>query len=77
MTEESWLTITEAAEATGYHRDHLRKLAKTEWRKPEGERAMKVRRLSGGDYLVYFPSLQEYIEHHAKGPYKQDDNGTS
>jgi hypothetical protein len=76
MSEETWLTTAEAAEATGYFRDHLRKLAYANWKKPENERVIKVRRLSGGDYLIYLPSLQDYIEHHGKGPYKRGDTTT-
>jgi hypothetical protein len=71
MGEETWLTTVEAAEVTGYHYDYLRKLAHANWVKPENERVIKVRRLSGGNYLLYLPSLEAYIEEHGKGPYKK------
>jgi hypothetical protein len=71
MSEEAWVTTTDAAEATGYYRDHIQKLARESLEKPENERVIKVRRLSNGIFLVYLPSLQEYIERYGKGPYKK------
>ena len=77
MSEETWLTVTEAAAVTGYYRTHLQKLAHANMNKPEDERLIKVRRLSTGAYLIYLPSLQAYIEQRGKGPYKKGDNGAS
>jgi hypothetical protein len=70
MSEEAWVTTTEAAEATGYYRDYVQRLARENFEKPENERAIRVRRSKGGAYLVFLPSLQAYIQEHGKGPYK-------
>lgn len=49
---ENWMTCAEAAAATGYNAEHVRRLAR------EGK--IKARR-AGNAYLVYLPSLRAYV----------------
>jgi hypothetical protein len=68
MTEEIWVDVTEAAEKTGYHRDYLLRLMGAQWKKPEGEREVQMRKLSAG-YIIWFPTLVSYLKEHGYGPY--------
>jgi hypothetical protein len=70
MTEEIWVDVTEAAEKTGYRRDYLIKVVREQWNKPEGERQIQLRKLSAG-YILWLPSLIEFINEHRHGPYKK------
>jgi hypothetical protein len=68
VVEETWVTITEATEKTGYSHYHLQKLARDNWILPENERAFRVRKPANG-YLVWLPDLIQYIDEHGNGPY--------
>jgi hypothetical protein len=58
--EEIWVNVTEAAEKTGYHRDYVQKLANKNWKLPEDQREIQVRRHSNG-YMLWLPTLVEYF----------------
>jgi hypothetical protein len=68
--EEIWVNVTEAAEITGYHRDHIRGLARNNSRLPEAERIIKVRKRSNG-YDIWLPDLLKYQLEYGKGPQVQ------
>jgi hypothetical protein len=70
MTEEIWVNSTEGAEITGYHRDHVQELARNNWKKPETERLIRVRKRTNG-YDIWLPDLVRYIEEHGRGPQRQ------
>lgn len=62
MTEEAeWVRVTEAAEITGYHRDHVQELAR--------EKKIEARITPTG-YEVFMPSLWAYIRDKGRGPQK-------
>jgi hypothetical protein len=64
---EIWVNVTEAAEITGYFRDHLRKLATRIWKQPEEKREIRLRKRSSG-YEIWLPDLLDYIQKPAHGP---------
>jgi hypothetical protein len=59
--DEGWVTVTEAAEKTGYHRDYVLKLARDNWALSEDERAIRLRRHSYG-YMLWLPDLIAYFD---------------
>lgn len=74
--DEIWVSITEAAEKTGYNPYTLRKLAWSVSKKPEDEREFKMRQRSYG-WELWLPDLLAYIEkpgHGPQGSRKQDNN---
>jgi hypothetical protein len=70
QAEEVWVNTTEGAEITGYHRDHVQKLARDSWKLPESERLIKIRKRSHG-YDIWLPDLVNYIRNHGLGPYNR------
>jgi hypothetical protein len=67
--QEIWVTTTEGAEATGYNRQYLEKLANKNWRVPEDERLIKIRSRSRR-YELWLPDLLRYIEEIGYGPHQ-------
>lgn len=65
MAEYEWMTTSEAAEVTGYHRDHIQRLCRTG--------AVECRLTKAG-YIVFMPSLRTYTEERGWGPHNQPDN---
>ena len=65
---DTWVTVSEAAEKTGYNRSHVQKLARDNWSLPEDERAIRVRKPAYG-YLVWLPDLIHYIADLGRGPH--------
>lgn len=59
---------TEGAEATGYNRYYLEKLARKMSRLPEDERDIKVRKRLGRHEL-WLPDLLRYIDEIGYGPH--------
>lgn len=66
-TNDIWISVTEGAQITGYSRDHMQKLARDNWKLPEEQRILKLRRLPNG-YIIWLPTLLNYIEHYGRGP---------
>jgi hypothetical protein len=70
-----WLSISEAANEVGYHRDHIQRLAR-ESRKTGKEiepftyKGKILVRISADsfEYEVHMPSLREYIKNARRGP---------
>jgi hypothetical protein len=46
---------------TGYHLDHVRRLARESWRLPEDQRPIRVRK-DGHAYEIWLPDLINYVE---------------
>ena len=67
-----WVTTPEGAELTGYSREHLEKMANKNWRLPEDERVIKIRKRSGR-YELWLPDILKYIDEIGYGPH-QDKN---
>ena len=61
LTEETWVNTIEGAELTGYHEDHIRELARNNYRLPEDKRLIKVRKRSNR-YDIWLPDLINYIK---------------
>jgi len=73
MSDRLWVTVSEAAEATGYSRTHVQFLARENADLPIHEQKVRVDKTSERGYLIYLPSLREYIEHGGYGPYPKKD----
>ena len=69
---DTWVTVSEAAEKTGYNRSYVQKLAHKNWKMPENERGIRVRKPAYG-YLVWLPDLLRYIADYGRGPHKKTD----
>lgn len=65
--EEIWVNTNEGAEITGYHHEHVRKLARDNWNLSEDERIIRVRRRVGR-YDLWLPDLMKYLNSFGKGP---------
>jgi hypothetical protein len=59
--EEIWVNVAEGAEKTGYHPDHVRRLARENGRLPEDQRFIRIRKDSHG-YAIWLPDLMNYTE---------------
>jgi hypothetical protein len=73
--EQIWVNVTEATGITGYSRVHVQKLARDNWKLPEAQRLIRIRKRSSG-YDIWLPDLVNYIENHGLGPYppRQSDS---
>jgi hypothetical protein len=58
--QEIWVTAAEGAEKTGFHLDHVRRLARENWRLPEDERFIRLRKESK-EYALWLPDLMNYV----------------
>ena len=67
--KEIWVTTTEGRELTGYNRQYVEKLANKNWRLPEDERLIKLRKRSGR-FELWLPDLLRYIEEVGYGPHQ-------
>ena len=67
--QEIWVTTTEGRELTGYNRQYVEKLANKNWRLPEDERLIKLRKRSGR-FELWLPDLLRYIEEVGYGPHQ-------
>jgi hypothetical protein len=65
--EEIWVNVAEGAEKTGYHPDHVRRLARENGRLPEDQRFIRIRKDSHG-YAIWLPDLMNYLERGASPP---------
>ena len=64
---DTWVTVTEAAEKSGYNRGYIQKLAQKNWKLPEAERTIRVRKAQFG-YLVWMPDVIRYTTEIGRGP---------
>lgn len=58
--EQIWVTVAEGAEKTGFHPDHVRRLARENWRLPEDKRLLRIEKKNSG-YFIWLPDLMSYI----------------
>jgi hypothetical protein len=72
--EEIWVSVTEAAQITGYNRRHMLRLATQSLRQPENERIIKVRKRTMG-LEMWLPDLVAYIKRPGFGPYINQKKG--
>lgn len=68
--QEIWVMTREGAELTGYSHEYVEKLGKKNWRLPEDERQIKVRKRSGFFYELWLPDLLRYIDEIGYGPHQ-------
>lgn len=61
LVEEIWVNVEEGAERTGYHLDHVRRLARESWRLPENQRFIRVRK-DDHAYAIWLPDLINYAQ---------------
>lgn len=65
--DSSWVTVTEAAEKTGYNLHSMRKMIWKIAKQPEAEREIKLRERSYG-WELWLPDLIKYIDKPGRGP---------
>jgi len=65
--EEIWVTVTEAAEKTGYNYHTMRKMIWKTASQPEDEREIKLRKRSYG-WELWLPDLIAYLQKPGRGP---------
>lgn len=61
MVEAIWVGVREGAEKTGYHIDHMRRVARTNWHLPEAERHIRIRK-NGTAYELWLPDVMRYLK---------------
>jgi hypothetical protein len=61
IVEEIWVNVAEGAEKTGFHPDHVRRLARENSRLPEDQRYIRFRKDSHG-YAIWLPDLMSYVK---------------
>lgn len=66
--EEIWVMTKEAAEITGYNHEYMEILSKKNFRLPDDERQIKIRKRSGRFYELWLPDLLHYIDEIGYGP---------
>ena len=69
--EEIWVNVTEGAEISGYNPNHVRLLARNNWRLSEAERFIKIRKRSHG-YDIWLPDLMKYKAEVGRGPHEKN-----
>jgi hypothetical protein len=60
VVEEIWVNVAEGAEKTGYHPDHVRRLARENRRLSEDQRFIRIRK-GGHGYAIWLPDLMNYL----------------
>lgn len=65
-TEQTWVTVKEAAELTGYSPGWMTKWARDMFALPENERAIRVRE-DANRYQLWLPDLIDYVSTYAAG----------
>jgi hypothetical protein len=76
LIEEIWVNVAEAAEATGYSRDYMTKLAMRMAAMSDDERIVKLRKRSNR-YEFWLPDLMDYAENIGHGPKPKRKSQTS
>lgn len=75
-SEETWVTTTEGAEITGYHRVTVSKLLSKNLEQPEEEREIRLRKRSNG-WEIWLPDLIAYSKNPRTKPYGKRKLGNS
>jgi len=73
--EEIWVTTAEGAEKTGFHLDHVRRLARENMRLPEDKRFIRLRKESN-EYALWLPDLMDYTARNNPWADKPDEQPT-
>ena len=68
--QEIWVMTREGAELTGYSSEYVEKLANKNFRLPEDERQIKVRKRSRFFYELWLPDLLRYKDDIGYGPHQ-------
>jgi len=68
--QEIWVMTREGEALTGYSAEYVEKLAHKNFRLPEDERQIKVRKRSGFFYELWLPDLLRYIDEIGYGPHQ-------
>jgi hypothetical protein len=74
-TEETWVNTIEGAEITGYNPDYVRELARNNWKLPEEQRLIRVRKRANR-YDIWLPDLIRYTNTQGLGPYSRIKSDT-
>jgi hypothetical protein len=74
-TEETWVNTVEGAEITGYNPDYLRELVRNNWKLPEDQRLIRVRKRSNR-YDIWLPDLIYYLNNQGNGPHNRPKTDT-
>jgi hypothetical protein len=70
---EIWVNVTEAAEITGYSRQHMKMVISGLWQIEESQRGVRMRKRSSG-FDVWLPDLLVYLAGQGRrGPYTKAD----
>ncbi len=67
VVDEIWVNVTEASEITGYNIEHMRRLARENWKLPEEERSIRILKRSNR-YDVWLPDVVNYVSNLGRGP---------
>jgi hypothetical protein len=67
-----WVNTTEAAEITGYNAEHVRKLARDNWKLAEDKQIIRVR-FRSNRYDIWLPDLLSYINEKGYGPHRKSE----
>ncbi|MEO8607185.1 MAG: hypothetical protein ABI690_04855 [Chloroflexota bacterium] len=71
--EEIWVNVSEGAEISGYNSDHVRLLARNNWKLAEADRFIKIRKRSNG-YDIWLPDLMRYKLEVGRGPHDKNSS---
>jgi hypothetical protein len=72
LAEQIWVSVREATKITGYNHDHVRRLARENWRLPEDQRRIRVR-MDGQAYVIWLPDLISYFGEDNDGQVENPD----
>jgi hypothetical protein len=67
--QEIWVITSEGSELTGYSQEYLERMANKNFRLPEDDRLIKIRKRAGR-YELWLPDLLRYIEEIGNGPHQ-------
>ncbi len=71
--QEIWVLTGEGADLTGYNSQYVKKLAQKNWRLPENERVIKVRKRRSHFFELWLPDLLHYIDEVGYGPHQNKE----
>ena len=68
--QQIWVNVAEAAEATGYSRDRIKRIMMQIWKLPEEQRTIQIRKRTNG-FDIWLPDLFAYLSEFGKGPQRK------
>ncbi|HEX2622902.1 MAG TPA: hypothetical protein VHL11_22235 [Phototrophicaceae bacterium] len=66
VNAQEWVNVLVGAEITGYNLDHIRRIARDNWKLPEDQRVIRVR-LHSRAYEMWLPDLLKYTQASGRG----------